>query len=212
MHPAARLLVWLAWAVFLQLASLPLIGAAGIFFALSGLAICRKWLLLLRGAKILLATLFLVFAYGFPGPGAFGLAFLPSAQGLHEAFAHVARLCVFLGALAWLLTPLPPQALAGGLWQLLRPLRFLRLPIDRSAVRLSLTLDYLERLPERAHWRDWLAVLREEPDEAVDAALLPPGGVLRFSLPRWRRADSFFVFAAFGLLAVAAYWRLAGRF
>ncbi|MDR0997077.1 MAG: hypothetical protein LBL69_05375 [Zoogloeaceae bacterium] len=208
MHPAARLLVWLAWAVFLQLASLPLIGAAGIFFALSGRAVCRKWFSLLRGAKILLLTLLLVFAYGFPGPGLGGLPWLPSAQGLGEAAAHVARLCVFLGALAWLLSPLSAQALAGGLWLLLRPLRVLRLPIDRSAVRLSLTLDYLERLPERARWRDWLAILQQRPETAADAALLPQNGVLRLDLPCWRWPDSLCVLAALTLVGFTLAWTL----
>jgi energy-coupling factor transporter transmembrane protein EcfT len=185
LHPAARLLFWLLLVVFLQLASWPLTFLAGLGLMLTGQKARQRWWSLFWRARILLATLFLVFAYGMPGVAPWGLTWLPSHEGMEEAALHVLRLVVFLGSLAWLLASLPHQALMGGLWFLLRPLQYLGFPMDRSVVRLSLVLECMENMPAR-QWQGWKAWLA--PPAATDE-LTPV--VIR--LPLWRVGDSLFL-------------------
>ncbi|MDR1349548.1 MAG: hypothetical protein LBJ59_01960 [Zoogloeaceae bacterium] len=177
-HPAARILLWFMLAVFLQWAAPTLMLLAGLVLLLSGARMRQHWWRLFLRTRLLLLALFLVFAYGVPGESLGGLNWLPGYEGLSEALLHVLRLVVFLGALSWLLTSLSQQALVGGLWFLLQPCRHLGLPVDKSVVRLSLVLEYLENLP-RQSWRQWLLL----PETTAEVA------PVRLSLPRWRARD-----------------------
>ncbi|MCE1171560.1 hypothetical protein [Azovibrio restrictus] len=190
LHPAARLLIWLLLAVFLQLAPGPVLVLLGLGLLLAGEGLRRHWWRLFRRTRILLLTLFLVFAYGLPGPSPWGLEWLPSHEGLAEATLHVLRLLVLLGGLAWLLVPLPHQALMGGLWFLLRPFQILGVPMDRSVVRLSLVLEYMEQMPARQGWRQWLA------PQPVAGELAP----VIVALPPWQARDSACLLLSGGIL------------
>lgn len=174
LHPAARLLVWFLLAILIQLVAWPLLLALALLPLCSGAPVRAHWWRLLRRTRILLLTLFLVFAYGLPGPAPGGLAWLPSYDGLQEAGLHLLRLVVLLGSLAWLLVPLGHRALMGGLWYLLRPLQRLGLPMDRSVVRLALVLEYMENIPARQDWRLWLLPRPEAGELAPVVIALPP--------------------------------------
>jgi len=185
LNPAARLLIWLMLAIFLQVAALPLLVAVSFLPLFAGALIRRHWWRLFLRVRILLLTLFLVFAYGFPADGA---GWLPAWEGCLEACQHVLRMLVFLGALAWLLAPLRLDELIGGLWFLLRPCRWLGLPVDRSIARLSLVLVCLENPPAAPdgwhRWKQWLEEgVRDE--HSLDVAADP----VRIFLPVWRGRD-----------------------
>lgn len=156
LHPTARLLIWLLLAVFLQISHFPFLFAAGAILLLQGQTVRVHWWRLFRRTRLLLATLFLVFAYGMPGSPVLDSSWLPSQEGLYEGALHTLRLIVLLGSLSWLLAPLGHQALMGGLWYLLRPLQKVGLPTDKSVIRLTLVLEYLEKMPKQ-QWRQWLA-------------------------------------------------------
>lgn len=190
LHPAARLLIWLLLAVALQLTAWPQLALLGCLLLWSGHSVRAHWWRLLRRTRILLLTLFLVFAYGLPGPTPGGLSWLPSYEGLGEAALHLLRLVVLLGSLAWLLVPLGHRALMGGLWYLLRPLQDLGLPMDRSVVRLSLVLEYMEKMPEKQDWRQWLL---PQPDAGELAPVV-------IALPAWTGRDSLSLLAGAALL------------
>jgi len=196
LHPAARLLLWLMLAIALQMLPLWALGFVSLWLMVGGSALRQHWWRLFRRTRILLLTLFLVFAYGLPGKHLLGIEWLPSHEGLLEASLHVSRLVVLLGTLAWLLVPLGHQALMGGLWFLLRPLQALGLPMDRSVVRLSLVLEYMEAMPAGQDWRQWLApqVMQDEQDP------------VRLSLQPWGWGDGLWVLGgAAGLLGVIAW-------
>lgn len=198
LHPAARLLIWLLLAIVVQLLAWPLLGLLGCALLLSGRQVRGHWWRLLRRTRILLLTLFLVFAYGLPGPTPGNLAWLPSYDGLEEAAVHLLRLLILLGSLAWLLVPLGHRALMGGLWYLLRPLQRLGLPMDRSVVRLSLVLEYMEKMPEKQEWRQWLL---PQPDAGELAPVV-------ISLPSWTSRDTgFMVAGAILMLSGVLLWQ-----
>jgi energy-coupling factor transporter transmembrane protein EcfT len=185
LHPAARLLLWLMLAIFMQLAAFPWLAGIALFCLFAGAKTRRHWWRLLLRTRFLLLTLFLVFAWSVPGESPGG--WLPSGEGVMEAALHVLRLILFLGTLAWLLAPLRPNDLMGALWFLLRPCRVLGLPVDKSVVRLSLVLEYMENPPaarekgEKSSWKTWL----EENEEEAESPM-----PVRISLPLWRGRDT----------------------
>ncbi|MDR3159837.1 MAG: hypothetical protein LBU11_12735 [Zoogloeaceae bacterium] len=196
LHPAARILIWFMLAVFLQWAAPLLMLLAAFVLLVSGAHVRRHWRRLFLRTRLLLLALFLVFAYGVPGESPGGLDWLPGYAGLSEALLHVLRLIVFLGALSWLLAALSQQELVGGLWFLLQPCRYLGLPVDKSVVRLSLVLEYMENLPRQGWhgWRQWLLMPEASPAK---------GASVRLCLPPWRARDMgapFFVALLFILL------------
>lgn len=200
LHPAARLLIWLCMAIALQLMSLPLVLLLGCLVLLSGAEVRQHTQRLLRRTRILLATLLLVFAYGLPGSSPWGLNWLPSWDGLAEALLHGSRLVVLLASLAWLLVPLGHQALMAGLWFLLRPLEGLGFPMERSVVRLALVLEYMENMPDRQHWRQWLLQAAPGGCAGADVAGAAEGVDVRapviLMLPAWRPRDSLVLLSA----------------
>lgn len=193
-HPAARLLSWLIAIVALQYLGWPELLCVVLAIAMAGDGVRRRWWTLVRRARWLLLTLWLILAYGTPGEAWRDLPWAPTEAGLYEASMHAARLAVMLGALAWLFDRLPHDRLMAGLWAVVRPLRRFRVDADRLVVRLALVFDYLEKAPPKGSWRHLL-------DESRHAA----GGldVVRIELPAWRMADS-------GMLLVVAMIMAAG--
>lgn len=141
----------------------------------------RRWRTLLRRARWLLLSLWLILAYGTPGEAWRDFPWAPSEAGMHEASLHAARLVVMLGTLAWLFNSLPRERLMAGLWALLTPLRRFRIDADRLVVRLALVFDYLENSPPRSTWRHLLG----ESGHAASGL-----DVIRIELPRWQKVDS----------------------
>ncbi|MDR0528492.1 MAG: energy-coupling factor transporter transmembrane protein EcfT [Zoogloeaceae bacterium] len=192
LHPAARLLFWLMAAVGLQWAGIPLLCAWSIFFLLSGAEARQHWRRLFWRTRFLLCTMFFVFAYAVPGTSLIGSAWTPSAEGVYEAVEQISRLVIFLGALAWLMSSLGFHELLSALWFLLRPLWVLGFPVDRSVVRLSLALEYVEnpRVPAQKQnfwqlWRQWLDEGTEESAEQNRPVLI--------LLPVWQTRDSVMI-------------------
>ncbi len=159
LHPAIRVLLWLAFALFLQHAEgtqlAVLVVASCVGAAVVG-ALPRWWRTVWR-LRWLLLSLSLVFALATPGDPVFASDWAPTREGLLAAAAHGGRLLALLAAVVILAATTPVNALMSGLYWLLAPLRLLGLPPERAVVRLLLTLDYVEDLPERRGWREFMA-------------------------------------------------------
>jgi energy-coupling factor transporter transmembrane protein EcfT len=193
LHPATCFLLWFLLVVFLQVAALPVLALIGFCLLLTGEKTRRHWWRLFLRTRVLLLILFLVFAYGMPGEHLGGVSWLPTFEGMTEALLRLLRLVVFLGSLAWLLASLSHQALMGGLWFLLQPCRHLGLPVDKSVVRLSLVLEYMENLPAQS-WRQWLTLTDAPQDFAP----------VRINLPLWGRRDALALLCAVLLFVAGA--------
>jgi energy-coupling factor transporter transmembrane protein EcfT len=197
-HPVARILLWCGWAVAVEFAAPPALAilavapATAFVFAPVRIQLLR----LLRRTRWLLAVLLLTYAYTLPGVPAWpalGWA-SPSLDGLLLGTLRVARVALLLGGLALLLASTPRQRLIYGLYVLARP--FVWLGFDRRAlaVRLGLTLDYVERAPKPARWLD---ALRAPPgDDAGPAAY-------RLHAERWQSRDSVVILVGFLLIGAA---------
>lgn len=183
-HPAARLLSWLTAIVALQYLGWLALAGFALAIALAGSGVRRRWWVLVRRARWLLLTLWLILAYGTPGDAWLDLPWAPTEAGLYEASLHAVRLILMLGSLGWLFEALPRDRLMAGLWSLVQPLRRLRVDGDRVVVRLALVFDYLEKAPPKGAWRHLL-----------DEAGYGEGGpdVVRIELPRWSGSDTALV-------------------
>jgi len=147
-----------------------LLVVAGLILLLALLVSPHKLMQLLRRARWIMLSLFLIYAYGTPGQNlieALGM-FSPSRPGLGDGVLQLIRLLAALAGLAVLLDRLHRQQLIAGLYTLFVPLQLIGLSRERVAVRLALTLHYAEvaMLRQTHTWQDSLRSLFEPHDEA----------------------------------------------
>lgn len=172
-----------------QLSLLAVAAATAFLFAPARIQLLR----LLRRTRWLLAVLLLTYAYALPGATlwpALGWA-SPSAEGLQQGALRAGRLVLLLAGLAVLLATTPRARLIYGLYALARPLTWFGFDRRAFAVRLGLTLDYVEHATRPVRWLD--ALRAPLPDEAA-----PTG--YRLQTERWQSRDSAVILA--GLLLV----------
>jgi hypothetical protein len=148
---------------------------------------------LLRRTRWLMAVLLLTYAYTLPGTALWstlGWA-SPSVEGMLQGALRAGRLVLMLMGLAVMLAYTSRPRLIYGLYILARPLAWLGFDRRAFAVRLGLTLDYVEHAPKPARWLDALRV--PLPDDAMPI-------LYTLQAERWLASDSAVILA--GLLGV----------
>lgn len=154
---------------------------------------------LLRRTRWLMAVLLLTYAYTLPGTPLWPpLEWAsPTIEGLAQGGLRVARLALMLAGLAVLLATTARARLIYGLYGLARPLAWIGFDRRAFAVRLGLTLDYVEHAPKPARWLD--ALRAPLPEAAMPATYT-------LATERWRACDSAVILAALiGVWAVLAW-------
>jgi energy-coupling factor transporter transmembrane protein EcfT len=195
LHPAARILSWCGWAVAVERAALPLLIFLAVATATAFLfaPVRHEGWRLLRRTRWLLAVLLLAYAYTLPGTPlwpSLGWA-SPSVEGLQQGALRAGRLVLMLAGLAVLLAYTSRPRLIYGLYALARPLTWLGFDRRAFAVRLGLTMDYVEHAPKPARWLDALRVPLS--DEATPATYT-------LEAERWQSRDSAVILAGLLLL------------
>jgi hypothetical protein len=150
---------------------------------------------LLRRTRWLMAVLLLTYAYTLPGTMLWpplGWA-SPSIEGLQQGLLRVGRLVLMLAGLAMLLAYTSRLRLVYGLYVLARPLTWVGFDRRAFAVRLGLTLDYVEHAPKPVRWLDALHV--PITDDATPATYT-------LEAERWQCRDSAVILAALLLLLI----------
>lgn len=177
-HPATKILLWLGLALAVQGAGLVPLALVTLLVAIA-LIVARAIpasLLMLRRARWLILPLLLIYAFATPGIALFpGLgASSPTLEGVRGGVLQAWRLVLLLLALALLLKICSRASLLGGLHALLRPFHVVGLDSGRVAVRLWLTLHYVEGSSREKlrNWRNELhAVLDPTPGIATEVNL-----------------------------------------
>ncbi len=150
---------------------------------------------LLRRTRWLMAVLLLTYAYTLPGVmvwPALGWA-SPTLEGAQQGAVRVGRLALMLVGLAGLLAYMARPRLIYGLYVLACPLAWLGFDRRAFAVRLGLTLDYVDRTVKPARWLE--ALRAPLPDDASPTCYT-------LNAERWHVRDSAVILA--GLLGVWA--------
>lgn len=158
MHPAIRILCFLLFCLLLvrpdteQLLLAALLVA--VLLATLSLPQLRRTFSMVRRLRWLLLSVLVIYGWFTPGP------FLqlplpeplwPSRAGLEAGLLRISILILILLAAGILLVKTSRQQLIAALYWLLWPLTYLRLSPERLAVRLSLTLDYVEQ--QQTFWQ-----------------------------------------------------------
>lgn len=184
-HPATRLIVWIALLIVVQSLSGLALAIAFVSLPLAGRRLLqRAWRLIWR-ARWLLASLLLIFSWGVAGEPLWSGFPAPTHEGCHLALTHCGRLLLVLVAVAGLLETMPLADLLAATHLLARPLRHFGLEPDRAVVRLMLVLRYVETLPRPRDWRvllDAPPVIRSERVEVDHRALRPADYLVVLSL------------------------------
>ncbi len=194
-HPAARILLWCGWAVAVEQAAfpfLPFLAVATVTAFLFAPVRHEAWRLL-RRTRWLMAVLLLTYAYSLPGTLVWpSLEWMsPSLEGLQQGALRVGRLVLLLAGLAVLLAYTSRPRLIYGLYVLARPLAWIGFDRRAFAVRLGLTLDYVEHAPKPAHWLDALRTLPSDDSGPTTTTL---------QTERWQGRDSAVILAGLFLL------------
>lgn len=105
-----------------------------------------EFLKLLRRVRYILLFLLIVYAFNTPGEylPVWYFAMTPTYEGIALGIEQALRLSLVLAGLAILLVTTTRDQLIAGLYYLALPMRFLGLDPERFAVRLWLTLYYVE--------------------------------------------------------------------
>ncbi|WP_229678685.1 hypothetical protein [Silvimonas amylolytica] len=122
---------------------------------------------MLRRMRVLLLAILLVYGWSTPGLYLWSGGFSPTREGLWLGFLQVVRLVGVLTSLQWLLRSLAREAMFGGIYLLAAPLGLLGVNRQRWALRMTLTMDFAERLlAERQDWRALWAHISQPLDRA----------------------------------------------
>ncbi|SDH65843.1 energy-coupling factor transporter transmembrane component T [Propionivibrio dicarboxylicus] len=156
LHPATRLIAWIALLIAVQLLSGVVLGAALVLACLAGRRIVRRGMKLLWRTRWLLASLFVILAWGTAGDPLWPSDHAPTYEGLAQAWMHIGRLLLVLMAVAAFLETMSLPDLLTATHAALAPLRRVGFDPDRGVVRLMLALRYAEDLPRP---RDWTVLL-----------------------------------------------------
>lgn len=143
-HPASLILLGVAALIAASSREGIALFLSGVGLALAALILAAPHLRrLLRRSRWLLLTMLVMFGWLTPGTP---LAYIPGAseEGLLFAAENLARLLIALSVVALLLKALAPAELVAGMRSALAPLALLKMPRDRIAVRLALTLNEVE--------------------------------------------------------------------
>lgn len=189
LHPATRILLWIALAMFsfsahpIALSALSLVLA--IFLGLQGWG---GFFGLLRRIRWILISLLMIYAFSTPGEPLFPEG--PTLEGLASGAMQAWRIILTVALLAFLQGSTSREKMLSGIYTLLFPLKRFGLEVERIAVRLMLTLHYAE---EKRNG-DWKALILDAFRENE-----VPATNLSLSLYRFRMRDG----AVFLALAAA---------
>lgn len=187
--------MWCGWAVAAERAALPpfLFLAVATATAFLFAPVRHEGWRLLRRTRWLMAVLLLTYAYALPGAAlwpAWGWA-SPSVEGMQQGALRVGRLTLMLAGLAVLLAYTSRPRLVYGLYALVKPLTWLGFDRRAFAVRLGLTLDYVEHAPKPMNWRE---ALHAPPTDD------PAPATYTLRAERWQSRDSAVILAGLLLL------------
>ena len=187
LHPSSALLAWLASVLAVQFLGYAGLGVLALGLLLSSFSMLSLWFTYLRRARWLFLSLWLILAYNTPGEAFQDMPWAPTYEGMADANLQVVRLILMLGCLAWLFQTLGRDGLVAALWGVVRVMPAPGFDAQRLVVRLSLVLNNLQTPQQKGDWKKMLA---------GDADFVGGPSTIHFSLPAWRRGDTFWAGAA----------------
>ena len=179
LHPATRILIWIALAVYSFTAPPPELALLSLILA-GALILLRQTLFfrLLRRVRWILISLIVI--YGFETPGQALFSYGPAWEGIASGALQAWRIVLTIALLAVLQGSTSREMMLSGLYSLLSPFQSW-INAERIAVRLLLTLHYAEE-KATGDWRERLDAVFVEQNAPPMLMALP---VYSFEMRDW---------------------------
>jgi energy-coupling factor transporter transmembrane protein EcfT len=161
----------------------------------------HQFLRAIKRFKWFFLVMIVIFAFSTPGEhlSQWPFSLSPTYEGIRAGFTQTLRVIVILAALSLILSSNTRQQLISGFYFLFSPLKYLGLEVERFAVRLWLTLHYVEMQRDKNTSQDFF-------DRLKDMANLKSNNEnddveVTFKVPQFNLLD----YAAIGLLILFTF-------
>jgi energy-coupling factor transport system permease protein len=123
----------------------------------------QQFLRAIKRFKWFFLVMIVIFAFNTPGEHVahWPFSLSPTYEGITAGFTQTLRIVVMLAALSLILASNTRQQLISGFYFLFSPLKYLGLEVERFAVRLWLTLHYVEVARDKNASQDFFSRLNE---------------------------------------------------
>jgi energy-coupling factor transporter transmembrane protein EcfT len=134
-----------------------------IFIAVILLTKTHQFLRAIRRFKWLFLVMLVIFAFNTPGEhlAKWPFSLSPTYEGISAGFTQILRITTMLAALSLILAYNTRQQLISGFYFIFSPLQYLGLEVERFAVRLWLTLHYVELQRDKNISQDFFSRLKD---------------------------------------------------
>lgn len=177
MHPFVKILYFVLILILMSFLSNQLLSLLLILICTLAASLqLHSFLRVIIRMRWLFLSIVIIYAFGTPGELVPYLAidWAPTFEGLESGMLQIAKLLIALAALNILFVTSTRQQLIVGLYMALSPFRYLGLDIKKFAVRLFLTLEYVEVFSAQKgqefsfkHFDDIYLTMADEPIEKV---------------------------------------------
>lgn len=185
-----QLLSFFIFAVMVNQLSLSILLSVSIIFSVI-LLLNRtsQFLYFIKRFKWLFVVMIMIFSLNTPGEHvtAWPFSFAPTYEGIAAGLTQVLRIIVMLAAISLILASNTRQQLISGFYFILMPLSVFGLRAERFAVRLWLTLHYVELQRENKSSQDFFGRLRAM--TAIDSYQENEASLIVFAVPRFYWPD-----------------------
>lgn len=147
MHPFVKILYFAFILILISFLSDQLLGLLLILICTIAASLqLQGFIRVIARMRWLFLSIVIIYAFGTPGELVPYVAvdFAPTFEGLELGLLQVAKLLIALAALNILFVTSTRQQLIVGIYMVLSPLTYLGLDVKKFAVRLFLTLEYVE--------------------------------------------------------------------
>lgn len=194
MHPLVKILSFLLVLMLINYLSGLWLGILfGLVLIAASAMQFKNFFQLIRRMRWLLLSILLIYAFTTPGEHLpdvpVGIA--PTIEGLQHGVLQVMRLMIALAALTLLYAGSNAAQLILGLYLLLKPFKYLGMDVERFAVRLSLTLQYVEDFTVRDDGKK--LNFEQFKTMMLTEELLPDSDVVNFVSMPFTRMDKLLV-------------------
>lgn len=188
MHPVLKIITFILYSLLLyRIHGAVLLGLAVPMLVIVWRIAMHEYMRLIRRMRWILIFLMMIYAFNTPGEywAGWAHAWAPTYEGVRLGADQALRLALLLAALAILLASTTREHLIAGIFQMLKPLQQWIGSPDRFAVRLWLTLHYVETAPKPQGIRHWLQIANWLETKTMDQQDAPEH--ISLSLPRFGR-------------------------
>jgi energy-coupling factor transporter transmembrane protein EcfT len=166
-----------------------------VLFAVILLTKTHQFLHAIKRFKWLFLVMIVIFAFNTPGEHLpqWPFSLSPTYEGITAGFTQTLRIVVMLAALSLILGANTRQQLISGFYFIFSPLQYLGLEVERFAVRLWLTLHYVELQRDKNTNQDFFGRLKQMTNLTADQT--NEDVAIAFKVPQFGLID-YFVMAA----------------